>query len=55
MANGSTAHEVLAVVFQVRQLSTRNPQLSVLLWQRALEPQRGCWSLPGGACVTTRT
>jgi ADP-ribose pyrophosphatase YjhB (NUDIX family) len=43
-----TAHEVLAVVFQVRQLSTRNPQLSVLLWERAMEPQRGTWSLPGG-------
>ncbi len=48
MAYGSTAHEVLAVVFQVRQLNTRNPQLSVLLWQRAMEPQRGAWSLPGG-------
>lgn len=48
MPNSNTAHEVLAVVFQVRQLSTRNPQLSVLLWQRAMEPQRGAWSLPGG-------
>ncbi len=48
MAHTSTAHEVLAVVFQVRQLSTRKPQLSVLLWERALEPQRGAWSLPGG-------
>ncbi len=48
MPNISTAHEVLAVVFQVRQLSTRNPQLSVLLWERAMEPQRGAWSLPGG-------
>ena len=48
MVNSSTAHEVLAVVFQVRQLSTRNPQLSVLLWERAQEPQRGAWSLPGG-------
>ena len=48
MVNTSTAHEVLAVVFQVRQLSTRKPQLSVLLWERALEPQRGAWSLPGG-------
>ena len=36
------------MVFQVRQLNTRNPQLSVLLWQRAREPQRGAWSLPGG-------
>jgi ADP-ribose pyrophosphatase YjhB (NUDIX family) len=48
MANISTAHEVLAVVFQVRHLSTRNPQLSVLLWERAMDPQRGTWSLPGG-------
>jgi len=48
MPNTSTAHEVLAVVFQVRQLSTRNPQLSVLLWERAMEPERGAWSLPGG-------
>jgi 8-oxo-dGTP diphosphatase len=48
MPNISTAHEVLAVVFQVRQLATRNPQLSVLLWERAMDPQRGTWSLPGG-------
>jgi ADP-ribose pyrophosphatase YjhB (NUDIX family) len=48
MPDISTAHEVLAVVFQVRQLSTRNPQLSVLLWERAMDPQRGAWSLPGG-------
>jgi 8-oxo-dGTP diphosphatase len=48
MPNRSTEHEVLAVVFQVRQLTTRNPQLSVLLWERAMEPQRGAWSLPGG-------
>ena len=48
MPNTSTAHEVLAVVFQVRQLATRNPQLSVLLWERAMDPQRGAWSLPGG-------
>jgi 8-oxo-dGTP diphosphatase len=44
----NTAHEVLAAVFQVRHLSTRKPQLSVLLWERAREPQRGAWSLPGG-------
>ena len=49
MAHISTAHEVLAVVFQVRRLETRNPQLNVLLWQRALEPQRGAWALPGGS------
>jgi ADP-ribose pyrophosphatase YjhB (NUDIX family) len=48
MPDISTAHEVLAVVFQVRQLSSPNPQLSVLLWERAMEPQRGAWSLPGG-------
>jgi 8-oxo-dGTP diphosphatase len=56
MPHGSTAHEVLAVVFQVRdgaeQVShgprTGKPQLNVLLWQRAREPQRGAWSLPGG-------
>jgi 8-oxo-dGTP diphosphatase len=48
MPHRSTEHEVLAVVFQVRQLATRNPQLSVLLWERAMEPQRGTWSLPGG-------
>ncbi|AQA06792.1 NUDIX hydrolase [Mycobacterium sp. MS1601] len=48
MPHTSTAHEVLAVVFQVRRLESRNPQLSVLLWERALDPQRGAWSLPGG-------
>lgn len=48
MAHSSTAHEVLAAVFQVRHLGSRTPQLSVLLWQRALNPQRGAWSLPGG-------
>lgn len=49
MGNTSTAHEVLAVVFQVRGLDTRNPQLNVLLWERAREPERGAWSLPGGS------
>jgi 8-oxo-dGTP diphosphatase len=48
MLDTSTAHEVLAVVFQVRQLDTRKPQLSVLLWERAMDPERGAWSLPGG-------
>ncbi|MGB3481236.1 MAG: NUDIX domain-containing protein [Mycobacterium sp.] len=48
MPHISTAVEVLVVVFQVRRLDSRNPQLSVLLWERALEPQRGAWSLPGG-------
>ncbi|GFG75644.1 NUDIX domain-containing protein [Mycobacterium botniense] len=43
---------MLAVVFQVRRTETapgpQKPQLNVLLWQRAREPQRGAWSLPGG-------
>ncbi len=62
MVNRSTAHEVLAVVFQVRPRAapsagatrlksgsaTAKPQLNVLLWERARDPQRGAWSLPGG-------
>ncbi|ORV74752.1 NUDIX hydrolase [Mycobacterium gastri] len=56
MPHGSTAHEVLAVVFQVRIVtagpeqrpSAEKPQLHVLLWQRAQDPQKGAWSLPGG-------
>src|SRR6202161_1582462 len=52
MVHGSTAHAVLAVVFQVRGLGpgpmTQKPELSVLLWQRAQNPERGAWSLPGG-------
>ncbi|HZA11449.1 NUDIX hydrolase [Mycobacterium sp.] len=48
MPHASTAHEVLAVVFQVRQLDSPQPALNVLLWQRAREPERGKWSLPGG-------
>ncbi len=48
MAHTSTQHEVLAVVFQVRDLASGKPALDVLLWQRALSPQRGKWSLPGG-------
>jgi len=46
--NTSTEHEVLAVVFQVGDVSSRKPALNVLLWQRGLEPERGKWSLPGG-------
>lgn len=37
------AHAVLAVVFQVR-----DDVLQVLLWERAREPFRSAWSLPGG-------
>ncbi|HZQ32530.1 MAG TPA: NUDIX domain-containing protein [Mycobacterium sp.] len=48
MPHTSTEHEVLAVVFQVRHLDTPDPELSVLLWERAMNPQRGTWSLPGG-------
>ncbi len=35
-------------MFQVRELETGKPQLSVLLWQRARDPYRDAWSLPGG-------
>ncbi|MDZ4265389.1 MAG: NUDIX domain-containing protein [Mycobacterium sp.] len=52
MVHISTDHEVLAAVFQVRQseppATGRKPALHVLLWQRALSPERGKWSLPGG-------
>lgn len=48
MPYGSTGHEVLAVVFQVREPESPKPQLNVLLWERARNPQRGAWSLPGG-------
>lgn len=44
--NNTTTHEVLTAVFQVR--GTDQPELAVLLWQRALEPGKGTWSLPGG-------
>jgi 8-oxo-dGTP diphosphatase len=52
MAYISTAHEVLAAVFQVRGRNSGDesakPALHVLLWQRALDPERGKWALPGG-------
>ncbi|AQA25499.1 NUDIX domain protein [Rhodococcus sp. MTM3W5.2] len=38
---------MLTAVFQVRDFDGR-PELAVLLWQRALDPQKGTWSLPGG-------
>ncbi len=44
------AHTVLAVVFQVRA-----GRLEVLLWQRALDPCAGCWSLPGGELAPDET
>ena len=37
------AHVTLAVVLQVR-----DGVLQALLWQRAREPFKGRWSLPGG-------
>ncbi|GAB3207989.1 NUDIX hydrolase [Marinactinospora thermotolerans] len=46
--DGGAAHEVLAVVFQIRQ-----NRLSVLLWCRALPPFEGCWALPGGRLGAT--
>jgi ADP-ribose pyrophosphatase YjhB (NUDIX family) len=39
----SAYHEALGVVLQVR-----DGALQVMLWQRAREPFRGAWSLPGG-------
>lgn len=39
----SPTHVALAVVFQVRE-----DQLCVLLWERARDPFRDTWSLPGG-------
>jgi ADP-ribose pyrophosphatase YjhB (NUDIX family) len=41
--NGRYRHEVLAVVFRVR-----HGRLEVLLWQRAVPPFPGRWSLPCG-------
>ena len=41
---------MLAVVLQVRR-----GVLSVLLWQRALEPFAGAWSLPGGVLAPRET
>ena len=42
----SPAHAVLATVFQIR-----DDALQALLWERAREPFRGAWSLPGGTLV----
>ena len=44
------AQVALAVVFQVR-----DEELQVLLWERARDPFRGAWSLPGGALGSGET
>jgi ADP-ribose pyrophosphatase YjhB (NUDIX family) len=44
------AHTVVAVV-----LGVRDGQLQVLLWERALEPFAGTWSLPGGELAPDET
>jgi len=41
--DSTPTHVALAVVLQVRE-----GRLQVLLWERALEPFAGAWSLPGG-------
>jgi ADP-ribose pyrophosphatase YjhB (NUDIX family) len=46
----SPAHVALATVFQVRA-----NRLQVLLWERARDPFRGSWSLPGGALGSEET
>src|SRR5574338_774268 len=43
-------HASLAVVFQVRA-----GRLQALLWQRAREPFRGAWALPGGTLAPGET
>jgi hypothetical protein len=46
----STAHEVLAVVLQVRQ-----GELTALLWRHARGPAAGSWALPGGPLAIEET
>jgi ADP-ribose pyrophosphatase YjhB (NUDIX family) len=48
--NQVPAHAALATVFQVRA-----DRLQVLLWERAREPFRGAWSLPGGTLGSDET
>ncbi|GGK68427.1 NUDIX hydrolase [Nocardia camponoti] len=53
MPHSNTVHESLTAVFQVRHFPDttarrKRPELAVLLWERALDPQLGTWSLPGG-------
>ena len=43
-------HATLAVVLQVR-----DGVLQVLLWQRARQPYRGAWALPGGLLEPSET
>jgi ADP-ribose pyrophosphatase YjhB (NUDIX family) len=43
-------HAALATVFQVRA-----DRLQVLLWERARDPFRGAWSLPGGTLGSNET
>jgi 8-oxo-dGTP diphosphatase len=55
MTDGSTVHEVLAVVLQVRPIPAHPgaSELCVLLWQRARQPQARRWALPGGSLRST--
>jgi 8-oxo-dGTP diphosphatase len=46
----SPAQTVVAVVLQVRDRS-----LQALLWERALDPYAGAWSLPGGELAPDET
>jgi 8-oxo-dGTP diphosphatase len=46
----SPAQTTVAVVLQVRE-----GRLQVLLWERALDPYAGDWSLPGGDLTTGET
>jgi ADP-ribose pyrophosphatase YjhB (NUDIX family) len=46
----SPAQSVVAVVLQVRA-----GRLQVLLWERALDPYAGAWSLPGGELAEGET
>ncbi len=50
MDREAPTHVTLAVVLQVR-----DGRLQVLLWERALEPFAGRWSLPGGYLVPGET
>ena len=49
-AHPTPAHVTLAVVLQVRAGA-----LQALVWQRAKEPFRGAWALPGGYLATDET